>query len=112
MKLGNFCRILLLALALSAYSSWSAGVRPHSPAGDLPAIDRAAADIPLLPLADAEALWAERSTLFLDVRSSIDYGYGHITGAINVPEEELEQRLDVLRPHLERAGAVVVYCKS
>lgn len=111
MKLGNFCRIFLLALALSAYAAWSAGVRQPLPA-DLPTIDRAAADIPLLRLADAEALWEQRSTLFLDVRSAIDYGYGHITGAINVPEEELEQRLAALQPHLERARAVVVYCKS
>ena len=38
--------------------------------------------------------------------------FGHIAGAISLPEEEFEQRFPALRPRLERAGAVIVYCKS
>jgi rhodanese-related sulfurtransferase len=70
------------------------------------------ADIPLLHDDEAEALWRESSTLFVDVRSPADYEVGHIAGAVNLPEEDYEARLPSLLPQLEQAGAVVVYCKS
>src|SRR5207245_8684637 len=61
---------------------------------------------------DAGALWRDRSPVFVDVRSAPNYDFGHIAGAINLPEEEFEQRFPELKPRLERAGAIVVYCKS
>jgi len=111
-KLTNFARILAVCFALSAYSSWSLAVRERQ----RKEAERSSADavvgIPLLRLPDAEGLWRDRSTLFVDVRSSIDYDYGHIAGAISLPEEEFEQRFPELKPRLERAGTIVVYCKS
>ncbi len=70
------------------------------------------ADIPLLHLEEAETLWHEPSTLFVDVRSGFDYEVGHIAGAISLPEEEFEERLLSQWPRLQQAKAVVVYCKS
>jgi rhodanese-related sulfurtransferase len=112
LKLGNFARILLVCLALSVYSSWSLAVRKPQSKAAPPAAAESVAGIPLLRLRDAEALWQDRSTLFVDVRSAADYDFGHIAGAISMPEEEFEQRLPKLKPRLERAGTVVVYCKS
>jgi rhodanese-related sulfurtransferase len=110
LKLGNFARILTVCLALSAYSSWSLAVREQqrkeSPYAE------SVAGIPLLRLGDAESLWRDRSAMFVDVRSAADYDFGHIAGAISLPEEEFEQRFPELKPRLERAGALVVYCKS
>ena len=110
MRVGNFLRILIIALALSGYSAWSLAVR-EKPAAP-PAPERFVVDIPLLRLADAKALWHNRATLFVDVRSRFDFEEGHVAGAINIPYEEIEQRLPALKPRLERAEALVVYCKS
>ena len=112
MKLANFAGILMVCLALSAYSSWSLAVREQQRKESEPRHADSVAGIPLLWLSDAEALWRDRSTLFVDVRSAADYDYGHIAGAINMPDEEFQQRFPELKPRLERAGTIVVYCKS
>lgn len=112
MNPGNFVKILLLTVALSAYSAWTLSVRSRGRAEIQPYASIPATDIPLIRLAEAEALWRQPSTVFLDVRSSGDYEVGHIAGAINLPEHEFEHLLPGLRPRLEKARAVVVYCKS
>jgi rhodanese-related sulfurtransferase len=111
MKLSNLARILALALALSGYSAWllSARERPAPAPANEP---WEVADIALLHHDEAEALWHEPATLFVDVRSAADYQVGHIAGAVNLPEEDFESRLPSLLPRLEQARAVVVYCKS
>jgi rhodanese-related sulfurtransferase len=111
MKLANFARILALSLALSGYSAWllTARERPAPPA---PTEPWAVADMPLLHIDEAESLWHQSSTLFVDVRSPFDYEVGHIAGAVNLPQEEMEDRLPSLLPRMEQAAAVVVYCKS
>jgi rhodanese-related sulfurtransferase len=112
LKLANFARILSVCLALSTYSSWSLSVRQqeHKEAeqSDLTPLG----GIPLLQLRTAEALWHDPGTLFVDVRSATDYEFGHIKGAISFPYEEFKQRFPELKPRLEKAGAIVVYCKS
>src|SRR5258708_24432722 len=110
MHSSNFLRILVVTLALSGYSAWVLAQRQelainvaddHSPGG-----------IRLLRLAEAQALWHEPSTIFLDVRSTTDYEFGHISGAILLPEEQFETLFPELKPRLERARVIVVYCKS
>lgn len=44
----------------------------------------------------------------IDVRSPDEYATGHIPGAVNVPLEEIEARLD----DLARSGSVLVVCQS
>jgi len=51
-------------------------------------------------------LQSEPGTQIIDVRSAAEYNAGHIPQAINLPLEQLEQRLDDIRD-----GAVLV-CKS
>jgi len=44
----------------------------------------------------------------LDVRSAEEYALGHLPGALNIPADELEQRLSELPPGQE----VVAYCRG
>jgi rhodanese-related sulfurtransferase len=110
MRMSNFLRILAVTLALSGYSAWSLAQR-HQPTINL-ADDHSPNAIPLLRLSEVEKLWHEPSTIFLDVRSATDYEFGHIPGAILLPEEEFEQKFPELKSRLERARVIVVYCKS
>lgn len=112
MKLRNFAQILAVSLALTGYSAWSLGVREERPFSPHSGPFLEGTDIPLLRLSQAEALWHESSTLFLDVRSAADYELGHITGALSMPEEEFEKLFPELKPRLERARDIVIYCKS
>lgn len=110
MRVTNFLRILLLALALAAYSKWLLVVRPVGPRSlSVPAVSDG---LPLLDLDAARNLWSGPGTVFLDVRPAEEFRVGHIRGAINVPGEDLEKQLPRLRPALERASALVVYCKN
>ncbi len=112
MKLANFARILAVCLALSAYSSWAFSVRQRESKSSEPSNLESVAGIPLLRLKEAEALWHDPGTLFVDVRSANHYEVGHIRGAISMPEEEFEQRFPELKSRLEQASSIVVYCKS
>jgi rhodanese-related sulfurtransferase len=111
-KIANIARILLLSLALSSYSAWSLAVRDRESKLSEQSNYSTVAGLPLIRIAEAEALWRQSSTIFLDVRPVADYEIGHIAGAVNLPDEEFEQRFPTLRPRLERAEAIVVYCKS
>ena len=111
MRLVNFVRILLVVAALSGYSAWVSHDRQSRRTPEATEYVQST-DIPLWRRADAEALWHDPSTLFVDVRSAIDYEFGHISGAINLPEEEIEQRLPGMKARLERANTIIVYCKN
>jgi rhodanese-related sulfurtransferase len=105
----KLAQILVVAAALAGYSSWLRWARDGGP-GESPAAK--ATGIELVRGEQAEALWRERSTVFLDVRPAEDYAYGHVAGAVHLPEEEFEARFPALEARLRRAGAIVVYCKS
>jgi rhodanese-related sulfurtransferase len=110
MRLFNCIRIVLVAIFLSGYSAWSLA---HRQASEVPFLEgHSGSAIALIRLAEAERLWHQPTTLFVDVRSPTDYEFGHISGAILLPEEEIEQKLPDLRPRLEHAQVIVVYCKS
>ena len=53
---------------------------------------------------------SEEKPLLIDVRSESEYADGHISGAINIPYKELEQRLVEL-PSI-KSGQVILYCRS
>lgn len=48
----------------------------------------------------------EAAPLVVDLRSPAEYGIAHIPGAINIPSEELEERLDEFR----HDNGVLIYC--
>src|SRR5437899_8986349 len=112
MRISNFVRILMVSAAMAGYSSWSLAVREKDKDAVVPADSAAVAGIPLLNLTEARTLWSDPGTLFVDVRSSIDYEFGHIAGAISMPYEEFPERLTERKGRLQGARAIVVYCKS
>lgn len=107
-KAGKFLQILAVSLSLSAYAAWISSTRETHPA----AVPSPGRGIPLVRTAEAEVLWHDKATLFLDVRPAPDFAHGHIAGALHLPEEEFEQRFPSLSPRLARARAIVVYCQS
>jgi len=112
MKVRNFLFILAVSAAMAAYSAWVSSAREEGNRDGSSAEIFLGTDIPLLNAAEAEVLWRKSSTLFVDVRSYPDYEFGHIQGAINLPEEAIEERFPALKPQLEQAEAIVVYCKN
>lgn len=112
MKVRNFLHILAVSAALAGYSAWVSSAHDKGNPGAAAPEVFPGTDIPLLNASDAEALWRKRSTLFIDVRSYPDYDFGHIQGAVSLPEEEFEDRFPILKPRLEQAEAIVVYCKN
>jgi rhodanese-related sulfurtransferase len=110
-KFRNFLHILAVSLALAGYSFWVSSARdketPTAASQMLPGTD-----IPLLNVGEVEALWHKSSTLFVDVRPYPDFEFGHIQGAISLPEAEFETRFPALKPQLDQAEAIVVYCKN
>jgi rhodanese-related sulfurtransferase len=60
----------------------------------------------LTPEQVLEKLDTEQAPLIVDVRKPVEFGIAHIPGAINVPLEELEGRLDELR----HDQGVLIYC--
>jgi rhodanese-related sulfurtransferase len=112
MKVRNFLHILAVSAALAGYSAWVSSRGEKESLVSAQADNFPGTDIPLLNVAEAEVLWRKSSTLFVDVRSYPDYEFGHIQGAINLPEEEFDTRFEALKPQLEQAEAIVVYCKN
>lgn len=51
-----------------------------------------------------------RKVLLLDVRTRDEFLEGHIPGAINIPVDELESRLDELKRYAN--FEIIVYCRS
>ncbi len=60
--------------------------------------------------AKANQLIQEKGALLLDVRTVQEFADGHIFGAVNIPVQELDRRLDELAASKDRD--VVVYCRS
>src|SRR5262249_27951158 len=102
----NFVRILILTLALSGYSVW---VMKERVSQARPEATEDVAGIPLWSRADVDTLWHDAGTLFVDVRSAIDFEFGHVTGAVNLPDDEFAQRFPDLKERLERATTIIVY---
>ena len=97
-EIGAFCRRLRL-LAESRLAEIERVLRRHVPTTEaLEALDREA----LL------ARVARGEVTVLDVRPVEEYEAGHIPGALSVPLEELESRLDRL-PHDQE---IVAYCRG
>ena len=48
--------------------------------------------------------------VLLDVRTTVEYSSGHISGAINIPHEQLPARAAELEAHRERD--IIIYCRS
>ena len=59
-------------------------------------------------LEELEGMIANQNVLLLDVRPSIEYEFGHITGAVSVPMNELMTKLKDFSKNTE----IVAYCRG
>lgn len=57
-----------------------------------------------------EMLKENPDTIVLDVRSPQEYNEGHITGAINIPEYELNSKIKNIASNIN--SKIIVYCLS
>lgn len=53
-----------------------------------------------------EKLASINAPLIVDVRKPVEFGVAHIPGAVNIPLDEIEQRLDEFRSE----NGVLIYC--
>ena len=51
-----------------------------------------------------------KGAIIVDVRSSQEYNEGHICGAINIPEYEINCKIDKALPNKDKE--IVLYCSS
>jgi rhodanese-related sulfurtransferase len=112
MRAINFLRIILVAIALAACSSWVLSVQRENSNSTGQQSLTVPDGIALLTRPEAEASWLDPETLFLDVRSLEDYNVGHIQGSLSFPYEEIPERLPAVQAKWERANRLIVYCKS
>lgn len=64
---------------------------------------------PTITIAElADELAGDSPPVLIDDRSPREYAAGHLEGAVNVPIDELRQRLD----DVPADGAVVIYCRT
>jgi len=68
----------------------------------------------LEPIPREELLERARDGLVtvLDVRPAEEYAAGHVPGAVNIPLQELEQRLDELGKANDKNHEIVAYCRG
>lgn len=59
-----------------------------------------------------ERIDAGTAPLLLDVRTPGEYAAGHVPGAVNIPYDEIEDRLGEIESRVPRDGEIVLYCKS
>jgi len=58
----------------------------------------------------AEQIQLSRAPLILDVRSEEEYAEGHIPGALNIPHDQLGDRLSEI--DAAKSDEIVVHCRS
>jgi ArsR family transcriptional regulator len=70
----------------------------------------ASADTNLAPWTSRKLFEQSQKTeiVLLDIRPRKEFAQGHITGAINIPPQEIQQRLD----DIPRNKTIVAYCRG
>ena len=63
-------------------------------------------DVPRISVQDARKDLSAGEIVMVDVRSETSYDALHIEGAISIPENQIESRLD----ELDRESNIVLYC--
>ena len=87
---------ILLVISVLAYTQLQGKENPLYEYGDV-------------TVEQAKQLIEEKSNLvILDVRTVSEYDDGHIEGALNIPVQEIEGRLD----ELSKNNEILVYCRT
>jgi rhodanese-related sulfurtransferase len=73
-------------------------------------IKKQQADIPLITISEAYALYRDRKAVFVDARDPFSFEEGHIAGAINIYPDEVILHLPKLKAQLAPDSIVITYC--
>lgn len=94
----------LLAIALA--SPVAAQTKASPPAGVLQSVPMPKTD--RMPMAEFKALLSKGDVVVIDVRSADAYAFGHIPGALSIPEESITS---ATAEKLKRMGRpIATYC--
>jgi len=99
---------LVLGLVVNAVRSggiamigdWSAEARLTAPTGESV----------IVSLSEAEKMFADKATVFMDARSKEEYDAGHIQGAISLPWHEVEQQIMGVVERIPPDRLIITYC--
>lgn len=50
------------------------------------------------------------NNMLIDVRNPNEYNEGHLDGAINIPNYEIEKKIDIIVPN--KKDIIILYCQS
>ncbi len=64
----------------------------------------------IIPLKQAEKIFAENKAIFLDARSQEDYSRSHIKGALNLPVHEIDEKFMDIAQKLPLGRLIITYC--
>lgn len=70
------------------------------------------AGFPAITLAQVLKIYRQPETVLLDARSQVEYNFGHIPGALNLPDDEFDKKLPPLADKLSRKKEIIVYCSG
>lgn len=99
--LGGALILVAAFLVFMATNQENAGVTPTTDVASDPmdAVER-------ISLEDAKSAFDSGSSVFLDVRTDVEYEQSHIPNAIHIPLNQLASRLSELDP----AASIITYC--
>jgi rhodanese-related sulfurtransferase len=89
---------VLLAVVLAAYTALADDSKRDTGAKSITAQEL------------AEQIQLSQAPLILDVRSEKEYAEGHIPGALNIPHDQLPDRLSEI--DVAKTAEIVVHCRS
>ena len=98
-----FLLLLLMACSLAQ------PIQPAQPTQPAPVIGEPQipeSEIPRVPLQEARNAFDSGAAVFVDVRAASSYESAHIPGALSIPTDEIETRLNELDP----AQWIITYC--
>ena len=64
----------------------------------------------IIPLKQAEKIFAENKAVFIDAWSQEDYSRSHIKGALSLPMHEIDEKFMDISQKLPRDKLIVTYC--
>ena len=92
--------LIIATLAACAPATPQSQAEPNRPGVEAPL------EVQRVTLEESRAAFDNNSAVFLDVRNESSYAANHIPGAISIPLDELEARIDELDP----GQWIITYC--
>jgi 3-mercaptopyruvate sulfurtransferase SseA len=98
--------VLGILLSLDSWRSSPAASAANPTALPMPTHPIPYPEVPRISVKQAQEQLARGEILMVDVRSKASYDRLHIEGAVSIPEDQIESRLD----ELDRERSIVLYC--